>query len=702
MITSLKKNLKKISSLRFLKPFSQVEKSTVLFFFCMVLIISLATLIRIMPFQWGFNLSEFDPYYQYDVTRHIVENGLLSWQNWHIDDMWFPQGRDVAYTSFPGLPMTGAIFYFLVSNLGFQVSVMDVCIIFPVIFATITCIVIYYLGKSVGGSSVGLLSALLLAVTPAFIGRTSLGFYDDETIGIFGILLTSLFYFRSLQQEEKWQISLVYSITAGATLGYVFASWGASKYLLSLLALSTFFLLLSKRYTRRLLLSYGVLLTVGLSIAVLVPKLGFGYIRQFESVAAIGVFLILLFYEISNFFSEKRRTIVMGLSLIALSASAILLWKVGFLSLPLGKFLSVINPFHRIEIPLIESVQEHRPATWSAFYYQFGTLVFLAPLGLIFTLQNITREKIFLITFAVTTLYFSASMIRLTIMLAPALCILGALAIVNIVKPFTDIAMQRLFSRRRLRLHPTTGRGFSVFLIISLFTLTLLPMGRWIDSAYSPTTISSSSLPIRTEISDWTDSLLWMKANLPEDAVVASWWDYGYWISVIGEKFSLADNGTFNGSQIAWIGRMFMSTEEEALAMILDFNNYAKSSYNFDNTISYVVVFSTLSLASSGQYLFGDEVKWRWMAKIGWNSSADLSLEDTSITSQLANAWSSQTQDPSLLQWYYEFSQIALPKADAVLTKLMIYGAFKINPPEHFDLIFSSSRNLVFVYKIIY
>ncbi len=696
-------NLKLITSLG--KYLPNVDKREVLFAVCMVVIIVLAVSIRILPLNWGFNLSEFDPYYQYDVTRHIVENGFFSWQNWHIDDMWFPQGRDVAYTSFPGFPMTGAAFYFIISSLGFRVSVMDVTILFPLVFAAITCILAYYVGKEVGGKGVGLLSALFLAINPAYISRTTLGFYDDETVGVFGIVITSLFFLRSLKQE-KWQAGLAYSLAAGIGLGYIFASWGASRYLLSLLALFTFLLFITKNYSFRLLTSYGSLMGVGLSIAVLVPKLGIQFIREFETVAAIGVFLLLAVYELSRRFGGERVKTFMALSLAGLGVLALGLWLIGFISLPVAKFISVINPFERISMPLIESVQEHRPATWSAFYYQFGALVFLAPLGIVFTLQRPNHEKIFIVTYAVTTLYFSASLIRLTVLMAPSLCVLGALAIVEIIRPFTDIAMRRVFTRRRLRLYPTVGRTFSVFLIITLFTLTLLPLERAIDSANTPTTISASSLPFRANIDDWPQTLAWMKDNLPEHAVVVSWWDYGYWISVVGDKISLSDNGTFNATQIAWVGRMFMSTEEDAIIMIKDFNSYAKTRYNANKNISYVVVFTTLGLAfQQPNSLYGDEVKWRWMAKIGWNSTADQPLEDTSITSYLANTLFPQenpSASESLQQWYYEFSTYALPKADRVLTKLMVYGAFGFNQPEHFEPAFSSSNGLVFVYKVLY
>lgn len=678
-----------------------------------MIILAIAVSIRIMPLDWGFHLSEFDPYYQYYVTRHISENGLFSWYGWQADQMWFPQGRDVALRSFPAFPMTGAILYFLSSFMGFSVSVLDVCILFPVVFAALTCVVIFFLGKELGGNGGGLLSALFLAVSPAYIGRTSLGFYDDETVGVFGILLACFFYLRSIKQNQKWYTSIGYAIAAGIGLGYVNASWGASRYLISLLALFTLLLLLGKKYSRRLLISYGTILTIGFSIAVLVPKMGLNYITEIESLAAIGIFILLLIHEVSQHIVEARRNTFIVLSFIGLGITAVVLSYIGVLSLPGLKFISVLNPFERITLPLVESVQEHRPATWSAFYWQFGSLVFLAPIGIIFALQRTTAEKLFIVTYAVTTLYFAASMIRLTVLLAPALCILGAFATVEVLRPFITNARKGVFTRRRrARLLPRIGKGYSVLFMVTLFIVTIVPLGRGIDSGYSPTTIASSSLPVRAEIGDWIESLTWMRSNLGENAVVASWWDYGYWITVMGEQITLADNGTFNGTQIAWIGRMFMSNESEALTMIDEFNQYASRRYGEENKISHIVVFTTIGLASEGPNLYGDEVKWRWMARIGINPNADEELADFSTTQALAQAWSeeiySRTDIPvevrsQLLSWYEEFGQtVALPPTDTVLTKLLMYGAFRIYAPENFQLLFSSSNNMVHVYTILY
>jgi dolichyl-diphosphooligosaccharide--protein glycosyltransferase len=678
--------------------FPPLERTSILFFGSLIFIIILTIAIRVLPAQWGFTLSEFDPYYQYDITRHIAENGLLSWKDLHIDDIWFPIGRDVGPASFPGLPMSGAIFYHIATSLGFYVSVLDVCIIFPVIFACLSVVSIFYLGKELGGLGVGLLSALFLTLSPAYIGRTSLGFYDDETIGIFGVIITSLFFIRSLQSNASQREHLGYAVAAGLGFGYVAASWGASRYLISLIALSAFLFLVLKRSNRRLLISYGTFLFVGLSIAALIPKLGVRYIQEFEVLIAIGVFLILVIQDFSQRVPSEHRLSVGILSIVGIGVLAVVLGYLGIISFPAQRFMSVLNPFTRFDIPLVQSVQEHRPATWASFYYQFGMLVFLAPLGIIFALRDLNHIKLYTVVYVVSGLYSAASLIRLTILAAPALCILGAFAISVLLQPFVNIIFRQV-SRRQYRFNLRVGRSFSILLILISFVLILQPLLRGLDAGYAPTTVSASSLPVRAEITDWSEALTWMKTNLPPHTVVVSWWDYGYWITVMGEQITLADNGTTNSTQIAWIGQMFMSTEEDALAMINEFNAYS-SRYGVNYPISYIVVFSTISQAPNGQFLYGDEVKWRWMAQIA--GLDDTALEDTSITSLLANQWSQSTQDAALLQWYETFATIAIPHSDRILTKFMIFGAFSILEPEQFELSFSSSNKMVFVYRVLY
>jgi len=653
--------LKCIGALRF-----RVSHSSLIHISLLLLILFIAFTVRLLPIRWGFHLSEFDPHYMYRVTKHMVDNGFFAWASWHDYMSWYPYGRGIGTSTYPGLPATAAFFYIILRALGLSPAPMftsnplttdpifNFCIIFPVIMGTLTCLVIYFLGRDVGGKEVGLFSALFLALNSSYIGRTSLGFFDDETVGIFGFLLFIFFFLRSIEPERSLRNGLTYAVAAGLSLGYLFASWGASRYPLGMTVLFVFVLLLLRRYSSRLLLSYSATFGISIFIAINIPRIGFGFLTETYTLAVFGIFLLLCIFEVSRYIRTlKMKTVFVFCALAFLALLFIMMSLSGYAS-RLGKFGMVINPFARLGgervQAFVQSVQEHRPAAWGSFYYDLGIGAFFVPVGLFFAVQNPTNRNIFLCTFGLTSVYFASSMVRLTLLMAPAFCLLWALALVRMSGPFITIMTEApVIPRRKMRLEAHVGKEFSgAFIILTLLLLMftfVLPsqmatFPRVLDHAYSPTTIAAGSMPMKTvvPVSDWLDALNWMRVNLKSTDVVAAWWDYGYWITTIANKTSLADNGTLNATQIGLIGQMFLSNETEAIKILSEYD------------ATYVVVFTTFDTNGS-DVGWGDEGKWRWMARIGGLNETDYG----NTTTQGSWAWNAKGQN-------------------TVLYKLMTYG----------------------------
>ena len=581
----------------------------------------------------------------------MVQNGILSPyypEPWIFKQLWSPSGLDMS-VSLPALPATTAVLYGVISVLGVNVDLMMFCSLLPALLGTLSVFVIYFLGKDVGGKSIGMLSALILALSPAVIQRTALGFFDTEVPGILGILLFSLLFLRAIDENKTLRSSLTYTFGASLTLAYLILGWGAAYFMLGLTSIFVLALIVLKKYNQRLLLSYSVIFGVALFVATKAPVISLSYLTTAAVIPVAGVFLLLCISEIlrNNITMRTKLLLVVG-SIVLIVGGFLALWQLGHIQGIAGKFITVLDPFIRSASPLIESVAEHRVSAWGNLYYEFGVGILFFLGGLYFTLRNPTNRNIFLLIFGLTSLYFGASMVRLVAIFDPAFSLIVAAGVVGILKPFYTLL------REAPQVVTKTKRGiarvskeYSGIAILLVFTLLVTQLAfspqnggipRVYGQAYNPLTVTAGSLPIAPNepVNEWTDLLSYTQTNLQSTDVVAAWWDYGYWLTILGNVTTLADNATVNATQIQNVGFVMMANETNSLKMLEKYG------------AKYILVFTTLQLsqASGGStYIasfgrWGDEGKWSWMAKIS-GQARDRFIQAGLIDEQ--SAWSDET-----------------------------------------------------------
>ncbi len=625
-----------------------------------------AALLRILPLQYGAYFTAFDPLFQYRATQYVVENGFASWWAWHDTMTWYPMGRNIANSAYPGIPFAAAIVYMIQNALGLGISLYNVCLFFPILMSVITIITIYYLGKELSGRSTGIFAALFLAITPAFIQRTSLGFFDTENIGIFAIIATSLFFLRSADKRKSLNQRIIYGLASGATLGLIFVSWGAAKYMLGMLMLYMGFLVITEKYETRHLLSYCITLVVGFASSLIIPKLGPINILGIDSLAALALVLMLLIYE---FIKDK-----IDIGLISITATGIFLVVVLALfllpaigiNIPLGlKFLKILNPFTSLDSYLYDSVAENHVISWSSLFNSYGIILPVAVFGTYLSIKKLDEKNLYAVLFFLSSLYFAGVMSRLTQILTAPACLMGGYGLIKSITPF--LKEQTLpSSRSERRRQRFFGVSKPLVLVFSGFLLVaMIPnVTNAIESADGPTQLASSgiSVPIDGKYAkDWPGALEWMKTNIEDDAVVCSWWDYGYWIEAMAEKTTMADGSTSNTRQIATIGNIMMLQPEESIEIL--------RKYDAD----YIVVFVTYNPNNiQNQWPFGDNAKWEWMVNI-----AGLDLDD------YVNYTAGVYKDGFL---------------NSTLVKLM----YQVPPFDVFDPVYVSDHGFVVVYEIKY
>jgi dolichyl-diphosphooligosaccharide--protein glycosyltransferase len=612
----------------------RTNHSSMLTFSALLLILFVAFTVRILPIRWeigtgDLHLSEFDAFFEFRIAGHMVDNGLFSpfWPSLWVDhQMWYPMGINMGAESLPSVPMTGALLYDLVRALGVNIDLMSFCSILPPIFGTLCVLIMYFIGKEIGGKSVGMLSALFLALDAAFIQRSNLGWFETES-SMFAFLLFYLMFPRAIETERPVGSTVKYSLACAACLAYFVMGWGAAYYLIDLAVLFVFVLLLLRRYTRRILLAYSLTFGLGLLITINAPYLSVKYITSAAVLPVAGVFLLLCLFEFLRSFSTARAKFVFAsIALVALVGAFAVVFTTGFMSGIKTKFETILDPFTRSSNALVESVAEHRISSWSSMYYDLGILTLFFIVGLYFISRNLNNRNLLLLLFGLTSVYFSASMVRLLFLLAPAFGLISAIGIMGVLKPFTLLLREPpRITKKKIGLEHV-GREFSgtaVFLIflVLMTNFAFSPQSGGVPTVYGqvyvPLTITAASLPVvpSKPVSEWFDMLAWTRSNLKSTTVVCAWWDYGFWLTISGNVTTISDNATINNTSIENTGFAFMANETTSLKML--------SKYN----VEYILVFVTVGLRqatdSTGATVtvaswvgYGDEGKWTWMAKI--------------------------------------------------------------------------------------
>ncbi|MFW9769267.1 MAG: STT3 domain-containing protein [Candidatus Thorarchaeota archaeon] len=588
-----------------------------LFIFITALLLRLEPLIDTQPI-----VRAFDPWFQLRVTEYVADNGYSAFFTWYDDATWVPWGRDMTTTSYVGVPFTSAFFYFLLNGLGIKVSVLAVSLVLPAFMGALTTIVAFFLGREISNNTVGLFSGLFMAFIPAFLTRTIAGFYDNECIGVFAIVLTSYFFIRSLKRG-----SVLSGTAAGVSLGFLLVSWGASDFMLGLFALYGFLMLVMGRYSRRLLSTYMITISLGIFIGDLAPRNGFGNLTDFAVLAPIGVVGIMVLYEIwlriggyrettANKLAPYMKPIIVGLIAPIVGVTAYMLYTGGsdleitpYASNPIvrlgAKFLTVINPFTRLDQRILASVAEHLPSPWGSFYNTLLVLIIFFPLGMYFAFRRGRDEDWFILLYGLTSVYFAGSMIRLTLILAPGVSILAAIASYNILSPYAKVVTQKsVFERRRFRMSTslTSEHALAAFAFVGLLLSVNIILGvQYVSFQVGNPEFAQAAISSTSQATDWQTAMTYIRNNLPSDAIIASWWDYGYWINSASDAKTIVDNATFNSTQIALMGYALMS---------LNLTDSLKT-FKLWNT-THVLVYFGHRYSGFG----GDEGKWPWMVRI--------------------------------------------------------------------------------------
>lgn len=111
-------------------------------------------------------IHEFDPWFNFRTTRVLAAQGFYNFLNWFDEYSWYPLGRIVGGTVFPGLMLTAGFVHRVLHLLNITVDIRNVCVLLAPWFASNTAIASYFFAKEAKGPGAGLLAAAFIAIVP--------------------------------------------------------------------------------------------------------------------------------------------------------------------------------------------------------------------------------------------------------------------------------------------------------------------------------------------------------------------------------------------------------------------------------------------------------------------------------------------------------------------------------------------------------
>ena len=581
----------------------------------LVLSFSISFLIRSQSVDYGFELNEFDPFFNFRATEFIVENGLSEYFEWHDNLSWYPEGRNVSTTSQVMLHITAAGIYQI---FGGNSSLYDFTILFPVVFSSLTVIVIFALVRVIGGTTAGLFAALFYSVSMPIIIRGTMGWFKSEPLGLFYGLLGVYLFLSGIKTENK-KIAVSKIIGAGIILGFGLASWGGIQFFV--IPLGAFILALPfiRKDHNFLLWSIPLFVISFFSTILLFERPGSSFVFGLGGFALIGPTIFLIICVIIQKFSKKEtktRNGLIFLCAILIIGSILIVTNENsnLLPLPSFRYLNAINPFLTTTDPLVDSVAEHATTTIAQSFFFHSILMIFAGLGVWFVLSKKSKinylEKdmiAFTLILGLVGVYVSSAFVRLEVFASISMIVLSSIGLSILTKEFFHIIVENKVKKNLMKF------SYIVAIILLLVMPLIIPEnGNWMTVAKVPPTILNGGSVYDVATDDWKETLEWIKTNTPKDSVVAAWWDYGYWISTMSDRATLTDNATLDSKKIQKIAKTLLSSPDQSWNTLQEMG------------ADYVVVFvagqridtandEPLYLLSGG----GDESKKQWFMRIG-------------------------------------------------------------------------------------
>ncbi len=556
--------------LKFLFDYSTPLSAAVL-----VVLLAVGLYLRLVPAKvYGLNyVNGNDPWIAYWLATYFHKYGFYLAGLKDVKSWWYPWGRDFLTSEYLGLSLVASS---LASAL--HVKVVEALGLEPVLFAALGIVGTYLATLYITKSRLGaIVTASVYTLYPVIILDKDFATYPGKQVTGLAIVSWSLFLLGIAYYAKSRVSAFIAALAAGLVGGAVAWFWGGYQYLTVVLAVIMLVEpFLVKPSTDRLLRYAGYIIGYA-AILVSSPAVG---IRYFAHDLGLGLLGLLVIYaleanlpklrldriHLTREFSWKVHLWVV-LLIVGLLVAAI---TSGIVSLPSRVLLALgVTPLTGV-VPL--TVAEYESMPFSQIMVEYGPAVFVAAIGFIALLYDLHRRKgslgqvdvMKLSLFILAFLFIYANVNEAYF--APSAAFFTAMAAGVAVGTFTSMRTSHYDKKLRRIVHKVNysalAAGALLAIVVLGFAAYYAPQDYvtlkldapavttgWLTALSVPTPTGGSKVIVPRN-SAWLDALGYIRNDTPPSSVVLSWWDYGYWIGALGNRTTVVDGSTLNGTQI--------------------------------------------------------------------------------------------------------------------------------------------------------
>jgi len=430
--------------------------------------------IRMYPIKdFGMIIHEFDPWFNYRAAEYMAEHGVSKFFKWYDYDSWYPLGRPIGTTTYPGMQMAAygireamvrvpEYEYEVPANsfvktlrwigirmkkYGFSsvplipkkfsyvpMSVNDICCMIPVWFGSLaslfTGLLTYEISRSV---NTAVLATGIMAIIPAHLMRSVGGEFDNEAVAMAAITCTFWLWLRSIRTPGSWP----WGVAAGISYIYMVLAWGGYIFVINMVGVHALMLVGLGRFNSGVYKAYTLFFVIGTLGAVQIPVVGWQPLRSLEQ---MGPLLVFAGYQVLAFCDVARRRsdmdtkefvkfrikvfILFGLGLLTVVA---LLYPTGYFGPLSARIRGLFVKHTKTGNPLVDSVAEHQPASAGIYQSYLSLPLGFANHGAAVCLYKRTSGCYFAALYAAVAIHFSGKMSRLVLICGPICAIACAL-----------------------------------------------------------------------------------------------------------------------------------------------------------------------------------------------------------------------------------------------------------------------------------